>query len=496
MGLRLTEESNPLPVLLVVLDGLADRPYLELGGHTPLEAASTPNMDQLAGQGQSGFCYPLGPGRIPSTELVHFRFFGYEGHPFPGRACLEALGADVPCEAGDVFVFLALRRVSQGPGGNYRVIGGYGEAFDDAPESYAELDGWEDAPSGYRFEVFPLERGEAILRIRRCKAKVPPCGEITDSDPFFFTGLPVLTPQPLRWTSRPAAAELTAEALDRFLSAAADTMALGGHCSASNRVGTGWDGFRRLVVSKWSGTYEPLIPFKGLTGLAGAVVASGRMIRGLSRAAGLCFVHAGLPGDPSDTGLDDPARDLREKLETALGLLRSGEASFAHVHAKAADEASHAGEVSLKVEVIEELDRALAPLVEVSLEHLVLCVTADHCTPVGGRTVHWGDSVPILVRGPHVRVDAVGSFGERAATGGTLGQIGPGDLLPYLLCQAEAAHFLGAKPKPFTPLGIPFSGEPWTYRDAGFRLSEAEERSVPQRGERRGADQKVEGDKE
>jgi hypothetical protein len=53
------------------------------------------------------------------------------------------------------------------------------------------------------------------------------------------------------------------EALDRFLSAAADTMALGGHCSASNRVGTGWDGFRRLVVSKWSGTYEPLIPFKG-----------------------------------------------------------------------------------------------------------------------------------------------------------------------------------------------------------------------------------------
>jgi len=230
----LTEESNPLPILLVVLDGLADRPYLELGGRTPLEAASTPTLDRLAAQGQSGFCYPLDPGRIPSTELVHFRFFGYEGQPFPGRACLEALGAEVPCEAGDVFAFLALRRVAR-EAGSYRVVGGYGETFRDAPGRYAELDGWEDAPSGYRFEVSPLERGEAILCVRRGEAKEPPCGDVTDTDPFFFTGLPVLRPQPLQGASRSQAAALTAEALDRFLSAAADTMARDARSSTSDR---------------------------------------------------------------------------------------------------------------------------------------------------------------------------------------------------------------------------------------------------------------------
>ena len=459
----MTEESNPLPILLVVLDGLADRPYPELGGRTPLETASTPTLDRLAAEGQSGFFYPLGPGRIPSTELVHFRFFGYEGHPFPGRACLEALGAEVPCEAGDVFAFLALRRVIREAGG-YRVVGGYGETFRDAPERYAELDGWKDAPSGYRFEVSPLERGEEILRIRRGEAKEPPCGEVTDSDPFFFTGLPVLRPRPLREASRPRAAALTAEALDRFLSVAAETMARGEHPSAPDQVE---DSFRHLVVSKWAGTYEPLIPFEELTGLAGAVVASGRMMRGLAHALGLRFVRAGVSGGPLDAGLGDPARDLREKLEAALGLLHSGEAGFSHVHTKAADEASHAGDVGLKVSVVEELDRALAPLVEVSPERLVLCVTSDHCTPVGGRTVHWGDSVPVLVSGPHVRVDMMDSFGERTATRGTLGRIGAGDLLPYLLCQAEAAHFLGARPKPFTPLGIPRTGEPWAYQGAG-----------------------------
>ena len=459
----MTVGKGPLPILLVVLDGMADRPYAELDGRTPLEAANTPTMDALAREGTNGFCYPLGPGRVPSTELVHFRFFGYEGHHFPGRACLEALGVGLPCESGDVFAFLALRGVAEGPHG-YRVTGRYGETFGDLPKGYATLDGWKDGPSGYRFEVYPLdplERGEAILRIRATGVPEPPRGDVTDSDPFFFTGLPVLRPRPVAGSARPGAAALTAEALNRFLAAAADV--LGG---AEGSAGAGKSGFRRLVVSKWAGTFEPLIPFEERTGLPGAIFASGRMLRGMARALGMRFVPAKAPTQAS---LEDPERNLWEGLEKALGSISSGEVGFAHVHSKAADEASHAGEVGRKVEVIEDLDRALARLTEASPEDLVLCVTSDHCTPVGGRTVHWGDSVPVLVRGPHVRVDGVGSFGERSATAGALGQIGSGDLLPYLLCQAEAAHFLGARPEPLTPLGIPSSGEPWIYEEANTR---------------------------
>jgi hypothetical protein len=80
---------------------------------------------------------------------------------------------------------------------------------------------------------------------------------------------------------------------------------------------------------------------------------------------------------------------------------------------------------------------------------------------VGGRTVHWGDSVPLLVRGPYVRVDGVTHFDERSATKGSLGQIEAGDLLAYLLCQADRAHFRGARPTPDEALGIPQSGEAW-----------------------------------
>lgn len=468
--------QEPPPILLVVLDGMADRPYAQLSGFTPLEAASTPVMDRLVAEGQAGFYYPLGPGRVPSTELVHWRLFGYDGHAFPGRACLEALGHGVRCAPGDTFSFLALRRVVRGTDGSFRVTGGYGEGFADARKRYAELDGWEDARTDYRFEVFSLSGSEAALRIRGAGSALAPSGEVTDSDPFFFTDLPVLRPRPSSTAASPEAATRTSDALDRFLARAAEVFNCGptpatlretpGGAPADARA----SGIERLVVSKWTGTLGILPAFADLTGATGVSVASSRLMRGLAAALGLRFVPYPPPGRGSGTGNDQagrerPSGDLAGKVRCALAVLRSGEAGFAHVHTKAADEAAHAGDPEAKAAVIEELDRGLAPLLDVSPDELVLCATSDHCTPVGGRTVHWGDSVPLLVRGPHVRTDEVASFGERSATRGGLGRMDAADLLPFLLCQADRAHFLGARPTPVTPLGVPSAGEPWRYGD-------------------------------
>ena len=417
---------------------MPDHPYRSLNGRTPLEAARTPTMDSLARDGESGFYYPLGAGRIPSTELAHFRIFGYGAHPFPGRACLEALGYEVPCVAGDAFSFLAPRRVERGPDGAFYVVSGYGERPKRAPDVYSALNGWTDEASGYRFEVFPLDSGEAILRIRQGDAPEPPCGEVTDSDPFFFTDLPVLRPRPFVSASRPEAAACIADALNRFSLEAADMF----------DEGTSKAGPETLLVSKWTGTFAPLPPFTRLAGTAGVSVASSGLFRGFARLIGLEFLH-------------EPDGDLSRKLDRALGVLEAGEAGFAHVHTKVADEAAHSGDPAHKVEVIEELDRGMAALRELPPDRLVLCVTSDHCTPVGGRTVHWGDSVPLLVRGPYVRVDEMTLFDERSATRGGLGQVGASDLLPYLLCQADRAHFRGARPTSDEVLSIPQSGEAW-----------------------------------
>jgi len=79
------------PMILITFDGLGDRPCEELNGQTPLEAARTPNLDELTRIGVSGIHQPFGSGRATSSERSHWAMFG-QTQTFPGRALLEATG--------------------------------------------------------------------------------------------------------------------------------------------------------------------------------------------------------------------------------------------------------------------------------------------------------------------------------------------------------------------------------------------------------------------
>jgi len=64
-------------ILLIIFDGLADRPSPELGGKTPLEAARTPNLDRLAAEGINGLQHPKSPGYALGSPLALHLMFGY-----------------------------------------------------------------------------------------------------------------------------------------------------------------------------------------------------------------------------------------------------------------------------------------------------------------------------------------------------------------------------------------------------------------------------------
>ena len=78
-------------MILITFDGLGDRPSTELDNQTPLEAARTPNLDELTRMGVSGIHQPFGPGRATSSERSHWAMFG-QTQTFPGRAVLEVIG--------------------------------------------------------------------------------------------------------------------------------------------------------------------------------------------------------------------------------------------------------------------------------------------------------------------------------------------------------------------------------------------------------------------
>src|SRR5438270_11056325 len=97
------------PIVVLLLDGLADRAHESLGGRSGVEAARTPNLDRLCASGSCGVLYAIGPGRAPSGEVAHWSMLGYRPDEFPGRAIFEALGRGLEVDPEAVYAYAALR---------------------------------------------------------------------------------------------------------------------------------------------------------------------------------------------------------------------------------------------------------------------------------------------------------------------------------------------------------------------------------------------------
>jgi 2,3-bisphosphoglycerate-independent phosphoglycerate mutase len=411
------------PIVVVLLDGLADRAHDSLGGRTANEVANTANLDRFAASGSCGLIYGVGPGRAPSSEVAHWAMLGYTPDEFPGRAAFEALGAEQEIDPEDVLAFAALRPAERREDGLW-LTGRprYGEDEQDAGTLVAACDGIE--VDGLRFALSHLRRGEAVLRISGGADD-----RVTDTDTFFRDRHPVLRPQPTV-----AEAERTARAAEAWTRRTMELLA--DHPENERRMANDLPVFN-VITLKWWGRLRPAPTFAERHGLHGSFIADSRFLQGLGRAVGLEPVDA----DESD----DPAADLRLRLRLVEERLAAGD-TFVFAHLKATDMAGHTKDPAVKQRTIETLDAELGDL---PTDRAVVCVTGDHATPTYPDVIHSGDPVPFLLAGPGIRPDAVRTFGELDCAAGILGQLRGPDMMPVLLNAADRPLFLGSRPTPF-----------------------------------------------
>ena len=64
--------------VIVLGDGMADRPIQELGGKTPLAYAKTPNLDRLAAGAQIGMVQTIPEGMKPGSDTANLAVLGYD----------------------------------------------------------------------------------------------------------------------------------------------------------------------------------------------------------------------------------------------------------------------------------------------------------------------------------------------------------------------------------------------------------------------------------
>src|SRR5665811_1342999 len=92
--------------LVLIPDGSADDPRQELGGLTPLQAARTPNFDNLARAGLVGLSKTIPNGFAPGSDVANLCVLGYDPHLYyTGRAPLEAASLGIDLKEGDCLLY-------------------------------------------------------------------------------------------------------------------------------------------------------------------------------------------------------------------------------------------------------------------------------------------------------------------------------------------------------------------------------------------------------
>lgn len=412
-----------MKVIIVVGDGMADRPVKELGGETPLQAARTPSMDRVARYGICGMMDVVSPGIPPGSDTAHLAIFGYDPYKtYEGRGVFEALGAGLEVGDGDVSFRCNFATVDEGMTVLDRRAGRIG---DEAGELAKALDGFrpESHPDVRVVLKHTVEhrcamilRGEGLSRM------------VSDSDPH-EENRPVLEVKPLDQT--PEAAKTSAvlnELTER------SHMVLGVHPVNDMRRREGLPP-ANILLFRGAATRPKLRPIHDIYGVRSLAIAVGALYRGVARCVGMDVID--VEGATGTYGTDTLA-----KARAAVENLRDYDLIFVHV--KAADNAGHDGDVEKKVMMIEKIDALIGYLLEhTDPKDAVITITADHTTPVGVRE-HTGDPVPVAIYGPGVRTDAVQRYSEVDCAMGGLGRIRGVDLMPILMNLVGKTKMFGA----------------------------------------------------
>jgi 2,3-bisphosphoglycerate-independent phosphoglycerate mutase len=423
--------DDRLPSVLVILDGLGDRGLLEHDGLTPSEAAVTPTLDRLTRRGATGWHVPFGWGPAAASERAHWAMFGFGDVPFPGRAVLEGLGADIEIPL-DVATTFACVRTSEVVGNELRIFGRTARTEEDEADARTLFTELQPLLRSFGAQLRPMGRGEALLTFPDFSH-----GEVTDSDPFFETFHPWLK---VRATSSDT--EAIADHLNGFLTAAREKFI----ASDVNKAREALDKpALNVLTTKWSGTRRRIPTFEQRCGVAGAAVTDSRMYRGLARILDMQAEH--------QAPMKDHAQDMLKRVEIARRLIARG-ARFVHVHTKATDEAGHARRPHEKRKVIEALDDGLKGL-DALADRAIVAVTGDHATPSSGGVLHTADATPFLLVGPTVRADEVAHLGERECRSGWYGRISASEVLPLMFSHANRPVFLGHRSSPLVTHALP-----------------------------------------
>lgn len=352
--------------ILIVPDGMADESLAELDGQTPMQAARTPAMDELAQKGTVGIVNVTPPEMYPGSDAANMALLGYDPTQYyTGRGPVEAAAMEIPMDSRDVAFRCSLvstdgERLTDYSAGHV--------STEDARElielaqklcsrqqrlfpgvSYRHILLWNDGP-------LDLQTHAPHENMNRLLSEILPSGEGESKlRQLIWDSLELLNDHPYNRKRRDQ-----------------------GKPPAN-------------LLWPWGQGRAPALPnFAKKWKKTGAVISGVDVIRGLGRLSGLEIVNV-----PGATGYFDT--DYYAKARYAVAALERHD--FVWVHVEAPDEAGHAGSIDEKIKAIEQIDELVVKTMLDGLKKLDdfrMLIVPDHATPVRTRG-HMAGPVPYLL---------------------------------------------------------------------------------------------------
>ena len=394
-----------MKAIVIIGDGMSDRPVAALGGRTPLMVAKKPHIDAIARKGVTGLFSTVPEGLPNGSDVANLSVLGYDP-----RACLQGRGV---LEAASMGVDLASDDVAMRC--NILTIDGEGKiknhsaghiTTEEAAEIVRDLDRELGGGRGERPARFHTGVSYRHLLVLPGGWASP---EFDCTPPHDFVGGREVDLMPV---PRNEGARATVERILEIHKGARAILA--DHPVNVRRRAAGKDPANSMWV--WSPGRRPRMEtYAQRFGLSGAVISAVDLIRGIGVYAG--FERIDVKGA---TGLADT--NYEGKANAALAALERHD--FVYVHVEASDEAGHSRDLALKIKCIEMLDERLVRIVLDGIEarglDVAVAVLPDHPTPVE-TGAHANDPVPVAILRPGDNADSVQGYDEEQVKKGSLG---------------------------------------------------------------------------
>ncbi len=359
--------------IVIVGDGMADKPLKELGGRTALQKALTPNMDKLAAGGIAGRVRTVPVDMHPGSDVANLSILGYDPHRYySGRAPLEAASIGVKLGKNDIAFRCNLVTLKYNRSRTRMIMEDYSSGHISTEEASVLI---RDLDSELGTKLIKFYPG---ISYRHLMVWSGGSADLECVPPHDITGKDIAEYLPVGSGD---------ELLRKIMVDAADILT--DHPINRKRIKEGKNPANSVWL--WGQGKKPALPrFRKKYSLQGALISAVDLTKGLGIYAGFELLEV-----PGVTGYLDT--NYKGKADAALKALR--DVDFVYIHVEAPDEAGHSGKIADKIRAIEDFDRLVVGTVlrgARALGDYRILLLPDHPTPVELRT-HTGDPVPFVL---------------------------------------------------------------------------------------------------